>query len=102
MALIQKWRIIDTELLFLSHAVPQKNTKPPRAMVELLLKAGTDIEHKDWDGKTALALAVEKGHDEIVKLLITRRADLESRDKSLSTPLFHAAREGLFYNQNSH
>ncbi|KAJ5738869.1 hypothetical protein N7493_002024 [Penicillium malachiteum] len=73
-----------------------KKTKPPRAIVELLLEAGTNIEHKDWDGKTALSLAVEEGHDEIAQLLITQHADLESRDKSLSTPLFHAAREGHY------
>ncbi|KAJ5614152.1 hypothetical protein N7528_007806 [Penicillium herquei] len=85
-----------TALLVACSSTNGKNTKPPRAMVELLIKAGTDIEHKDWDGKTALALAVEKGHDEIVQLLITRRADLESRDKSLSTSLFHAAREGRY------
>ncbi|KAJ5725594.1 uncharacterized protein N7483_006951 [Penicillium malachiteum] len=73
-----------------------KKTIFPRAILELLLKAGTNIEHKDWDGKSALSLAVEEGHNEIVQLLISRHADLESRDKSLSTPLSHAAREGRY------
>jgi hypothetical protein len=38
-------------------------------VVRLLLEHGADVEGKDDDGKTALQIAVENGHDDIMKLL---------------------------------
>jgi len=37
--------------------------------VQVLLEAGADIHAKDKDGKTALMIAEERGHSEIVELL---------------------------------
>jgi ankyrin repeat protein len=38
-------------------------------VVRLLLEHGADVEAKDNDGKTALQVAAEEGHDEVVELL---------------------------------
>jgi hypothetical protein len=42
----------------------------------------TDIDARDNEGQTALVLAAQQGHLEIVKLLIDAGADLEARDKT--------------------
>jgi ankyrin repeat protein len=38
-------------------------------LIELVIAAGADVNLKGSDGKTALQLAKEKGHIEIVELL---------------------------------
>jgi ankyrin repeat protein len=38
-------------------------------VVRLLLEHGVDVEAKDNDGKTAMQVAAEEGHDEVVELL---------------------------------
>jgi len=40
-----------------------------RAIVELLIDRGAGVNARDWDGSTALSLAKEKDHKEIVELL---------------------------------
>jgi ankyrin repeat protein len=45
-------------------------------------------------GRTPLSWAVEGGHDGVVKLLLGKGADLNSKDKDGLTPLFWAARNG--------
>lgn len=45
-----------------------------KAIVELLLGRGADIDHEDWSGRTALADAAASGHDEVVILLVGRGA----------------------------
>jgi ankyrin repeat protein len=37
--------------------------------VRLLLEHGADVEKKDIYGQTALQVAAEEGHDEVVELL---------------------------------
>jgi ankyrin repeat protein len=51
-------------------------------VVELLLGAGAPIDAVDNRGRTALMIAAELGHGEIVDLLVARGADRSIADKS--------------------
>jgi len=63
-------------------------------MVELLLKnaiTSEDRDAQDRKGTTALLYAVRKGHTEIVRLLCSKKADVNLADKEGVTPLKAAA-----------
>jgi ankyrin repeat protein len=45
-----------------------------------LLKNGHDPDSKDNYGRTPLSRAVENGHQTVVKLLLEKGAELESKD----------------------
>ncbi len=47
--------------------------------VKALLDKGTDVNTKNEYGATAIIYAVEKGHLDVIKLLIERKADLSTR-----------------------
>jgi ankyrin repeat protein len=66
-----------------------------KAMVALL-KHGHELDSKDIYGQTPLSYATEKGHEAVVKLLLTKDGvDLNSKDDySGRTPLSHAAKNG--------
>lgn len=65
------------------------------AEVARLLDLGVDIETRNpGDGWTPLFWASVRGHPEVVKLLVSRGARLEARDRRGLTPLLHAARWG--------
>ncbi len=60
----------------------------------LLLLAGVDnldLEATDRSKVTPLAIAVDKGHDNICRLLLEHGANIECRDEYLMTPLVIAA-----------
>ena len=63
------------------------------AQVQRFLKEGADVNAKDDQGKTALILAVERGHLEVVKLLLENHADVNVT-ASGETALDIAKREG--------
>ncbi|CAN5143814.1 hypothetical protein BH09DEP1_BH09DEP1_3290 [soil metagenome] len=77
--------------------------------VEELLLAGADPNQKDFEGKTALMVAVDRANGsspEIVKKLITAGADISLRDPLHNTPLqnakalqFHCAPEHIRKNR---
>ena len=50
----------------------------------------------DYESKTPLHLAAEKGHVECVKQLIQKDINLEAENKDKQTPLHCAARRGHY------
>lgn len=65
-----------------------------RAMVELLLSRGANVNSKDSHGKTALHIAVEKEFSTVAEVLLANKADANAQDNSGNTPLFSAANNG--------
>ncbi|PNP81238.1 hypothetical protein FNYG_05270 [Fusarium nygamai] len=64
-------------------------------LAELLTKGcDIDINARDYDGCTSLALATEKGHTEVVERLLAHNANPNLSDLDQVTPLWKAARYG--------
>ncbi|KAF8402413.1 hypothetical protein HHK36_013368 [Tetracentron sinense] len=53
--------------------------------VDDLLKEGIDVNSIDLDGRTALHIAACEGHVDVVKLLLSRKANIDARDRWGST-----------------
>ncbi|RSL65115.1 hypothetical protein CEP51_013033 [Fusarium floridanum] len=53
-----------------------------------------DIDGRDYDGRTPIALAARNGHTGIVARLLAHGADPNLRDLQQTAPLWHAARHG--------
>jgi ankyrin repeat protein len=64
------------------------------AIVELLLKAGADLNSTDGDERTALSYAAANGDELMAKLLLDWGAGVDSKDRDWHTPLWHAVRDG--------
>jgi len=58
------------------------------AKVKAMLDAGVDVNTKNDYGATALVYAAEKGHVNILKLLIERKADVEAKDNFYNATAF--------------
>lgn len=67
---------------------------------EELIKAGADIEKKDLEGKSALAISCFNNQPKIAQCLIKWKANVNSIDKMGNTPLLHAINCGLCLNFN--
>ncbi|XP_042481321.1 acyl-CoA-binding domain-containing protein 1-like [Macadamia integrifolia] len=62
--------------------------------IDSLLKdiaSGVSVNLKDSDGQTPLHWAVDRGHLNIVELLVSRNADVNAKDSEGQTPLHYAA-----------
>ena len=57
------------------------------ACVDLLVKAGADVNAHDHNGSTALHGAALFGYDDVVKDLVAHNADINAKDKKGMTPL---------------
>lgn len=65
-------------------------------VVEFLLEKNVDIEQKDYNGITALLIAVKRGFFEIVELLLKQNAEINLSDNKGNTPLFLACENGHY------
>ena len=63
---------------------------------ELLKKDDVDINATDLTGNTALAWAVRKHNEDVVKILIDAGADVNIQNDQLQSPLAHAVRRGFY------
>ena len=61
------------------------------AMVELLMKAGSDVNVQNSNGNTALMEAAGGGHTAMVELLLKAGADVNAKNKFGGTALMWAA-----------
>jgi ankyrin repeat protein len=59
--------------------------------IQALIKAGVDVNVRDWDDLTALIPASSSGHLDIVKLLIKEKIDVNAKDKDGITALMEAS-----------
>lgn len=57
--------------------------------VDDLLNEGIDVNSIDLDGRTALHIAACEGHIDVVKLVLSRRANIDARDRWGSTVISH-------------
>jgi len=61
-------------------------------MIRQLIEKGESVDKKDEEGMTALHWAVDRGHEDLVKLLLTEfKANINAQDGDGSTPLHYAA-----------
>ena len=56
-------------------------------IVEMLLEAGADIEHRNDQGETALIAAAQNGHKEIVQMLLDAGANVNQENADGETAL---------------
>ena len=61
------------------------------AVVELLLSKGAAVEHSNVRGDTALSLAAYVGHDEVVRTLLSRDADVGAASRKNKFTALHLA-----------
>ncbi len=65
-----------------------------KEIIELLIKAGANLNTATNTGITALFMAAQNGHKEIVELLIKAGADLNTPQKDGVTALYMASQDG--------
>ncbi|KAI4319954.1 hypothetical protein MLD38_033487 [Melastoma candidum] len=54
------------------------------------VKSGVSVNVKDSEGRTPLHWAVDRGHQEVVELLVNQHADVNAQDDEGQTPLHYA------------
>ena len=64
-----------------------------RGIVEVLAAHGADLHHRGQDG-TALVAASQNGHLDVVKFLLSKKADVNATDKNGATALILASGNG--------
>ncbi len=77
-------------LTALMHAARQGH----KAVVQLLLDRGANINASNWVNNTALIEAAREGHEAVVQLLLHYGANINASNRVNNTALIEAAREG--------
>jgi len=76
-------------------AVQENNLERLKALLASSVNIATDIDSKDIDGNTALIIACNNGHEDIVReLLIHGQANINIKDNYGNTPLIWASMRG--------
>ena len=78
------------------YLISWKAIPPPRDVIMSLMRAGSDVNHKNNYGDTALVRAAEGGHEELCRILLEHGADMDIKDSWGKTALdkskeYHAA-----------
>ena len=68
-------------------------------VIKELLEKSVDINYRDEDGWTALALSCKKGHEEALDILLEANADPNICTKANSSPLMIALTKSYFNGQ---
>ena len=63
-------------------------------IVQMLINAGSQIDHRDQHKRTPLIVHSQQGHSDTVSLLLTKRADVNAFDQDAVTALHVAAANG--------
>ena len=72
-----------------------KDGNEDKVNAALVLMEWGDVNLKDAEGRTGLILAIKKGDENIVRILLARSdIDISVKDKDGNTPLHIAATEG--------
>ncbi|OQR85846.1 hypothetical protein ACHHYP_11290 [Achlya hypogyna] len=79
---------------FFGHSSWRKSNQESADIVQFLLDAGADVNRREKDGVTPLALAACLGRDDAVALLLAAGADVSCVDSAGETPLHVAVRCG--------
>ncbi len=66
-----------------------------RAMIQLLLANGADVNGRDSDDCTALHVAADRGFISVAETLLEAKADVNARDVQRSTPLIFAVKHNF-------
>ena len=83
---------IDPSIGMFGVALSRQRTMPRQTVMSILIARGADVNVRDVQrGSTPLHLAVEKGNQRSVEILLERRARPDIADKSGQTPLHRAA-----------
>uniref|UniRef100_A0A6U3D315 Uncharacterized protein n=1 Tax=Lotharella globosa TaxID=91324 RepID=A0A6U3D315_9EUKA len=61
-----------------------------------MIELGTDVDSESYDRRTALISAAEENHVDVVRYLITQRANVEARDRDGDTALGVASSWGHY------
>lgn len=77
---------------FLIHAAATGNIETVQELVD---KQNLDVNFADYDGRTALHLAMAEGHGQVARFLLDRGADPERKDRFGATPRSEALSTGL-------
>ena len=80
----------------LLHTIPGTyGSGPPAPIIDLLLEHGADLEARDGNGRTPLAIAVQCQQLQTVEYLLKLGANLEARNNDGDTILVGAVRSGM-------
>jgi ankyrin repeat protein len=84
-----------TALMWAASYEDDVGVRAAETVIDLLLEGGAEIDAVDNRGRTALMIAAQIGHAEMVDTLIKRGADHNIRDKAGRTALDLAANDSV-------